>query len=126
MPRAVPSIQAAQRGIRWNSATRSSSAFEVLALDPATGSVAWRTFLKGGSFVNVTFDGQRVVAATKGEVFALDPATGHILWNNRLEGMGLGFVTIAGAGQVPAMAQIQKNRDDAGGAAAGMAAAAGS
>ena len=85
----------------------------VLALDVGTGTELWRASLKAGHFVNVAFDGQRVIATTRGEVFALDPATGHVLWNNRLEGMGLGFVTIAGAGQVPPMAQSQQNNEQA-------------
>jgi len=96
----------------------------VLALDPATGAELWRRELKSGYFVNVAFDGQRVIATARGEVFALDPATGHVMWNNRLEGLGLGFVTIAGAAQVPAMAQIQQNRDSAAAAGGAVAAAA--
>src|SRR5678809_1286200 len=62
----------------------------VLALDPSTGLELWRTVLKGRQFVNVTLQGETIVAATKGEVFALDPATGQILWNNKLSGLGLG------------------------------------
>lgn len=62
----------------------------VLALDPSTGTVLWRTDLKGTAFVNVTQVDGMVVGATKGEIFALDPATGQVLWNNKLKGLGRG------------------------------------
>lgn len=90
----------------------------VLALDPATGVELWRRTLRNGHFVNVAFDGKMVIATTRGEVFALDPGTGHMIWNNELKGLGWGFVTIAGAAQVPAMALTQQNCDNAAGAAA--------
>jgi len=89
----------------------------VLALDPATGTELWRTALSGSHFVNVTLHGRSVIATTKGEVFALDPASGHVLWNNKLKGLGMGFVTVAGAAQVPGMA-YGTQQNDAGAAAA--------
>jgi hypothetical protein len=94
----------------------------VLALDSATGVELWRTELKGMDFVNVAVLDGTVYAATKGELFALDPATGTKLWRNKLKGLGLGFVTIAGAGQVPAAASRQRRQQGA--AAAATAAAA--
>jgi outer membrane protein assembly factor BamB len=90
----------------------------VLALDPASGDELWRITLKGADFVNVTLLDGRILAATKGELFALDPATGQILWQNKLQGLGLGFVTIAGAAQVPAIARRKKQDADAAGAGA--------
>ena len=95
----------------------------VLALDPTTGDERWRTELKGTSFVNVTLHGRTIVAATRGELFGLDASTGTIVWRNKLKGLGTGFITIAGAGQVPAMAL--QTHDDGGAAAAAAAAASG-
>jgi len=46
------------------------------------------------------------------------PATGAILWQNKLKGLGTGFVTIAGAAQVRAIARRKKQDDDAAGAGA--------
>jgi PQQ-like domain len=87
----------------------------VLALDPSTGEELWRTGLKGAGFVNVTLQGNAVIATTRGEVFALDAATGHINWHNKLKGLGLGFVTIAGSGQVPSISAMQASQQmDAG------------
>ena len=77
----------------------------------------------GSSFVNVTLHGRTIVAATRGELFGLDASTGTILWKNKLKGLGTGFITIAGAGQVPGMAALH-SQEDGGAAAAGAAAAA--
>ena len=68
---------------------------DVVALDRETGKTLWQTDLKGGDFVNVLLDGDRIIATTKGEVFCLDALTGQILWKNTLPGMGLGLITIA-------------------------------
>lgn len=89
----------------------------VLALDPATGTELWRRTLRSGHFANVATHGKLVIATTRGEVFALDRTTGHVLWNNPLRGLGWGFVTIAGAGQVPPMRQSQQDSDGAAAAA---------
>jgi outer membrane protein assembly factor BamB len=70
---------------------------DVIALDRGTGEQLWKTNLKGGDFVNVLLDGDRVLAATKGEIFCLDAATGQVLWHNELPGAGWGVVTIATA-----------------------------
>ena len=69
----------------------------VLALDRTTGAELWRTPLKGGDFVNLTLDGDRLIATTKGEIFCLDPATGQIGWHADLPGMGQGLISIATA-----------------------------
>jgi outer membrane protein assembly factor BamB len=94
----------------------------VLALDPSTGSELWRIALKGSDFVNVTLLDGKILAATKGEIFALDPASGTVLWQNKLKGLGTGFVTIAGAAQVPTIARRKKQDDDAAGAGAAVVA----
>ena len=90
----------------------------VLALDSSTGAEIWKTELKGSSFVNVTLQDGKILAATKGELFCLDSTTGTTLWKNELTGLGLGFVTIAGAAQTPAMAALRQQQSDGAAAAA--------
>ena len=67
----------------------------VLAVDRDTGLLSWETRLKGSGFVNVTMEGDIVLAATRGELWGIDPKEGRILWHNGLPGMGLGHVTFA-------------------------------
>lgn len=47
----------------------------VIALDRTTGQQLWLTQLKGGDFVNVLVDGDRVIATMRGEAFCLDAAS---------------------------------------------------
>ena len=69
---------------------------EAVALDAATGDIAWHTRLENGDgYVNVVCDDPRLFAATHGEIFCLDAGTGRKLWHNPLKGLGLGLVTIA-------------------------------
>jgi hypothetical protein len=49
-------------------------------------------------------------------VYRLNPTSGDIMWHNNLPGDGWGIATVAGAPQTPAVEN--KNRDDAGAAAA--------
>ena len=94
---------------------------DVIALDRGTGQQLWKTNLKGGDFVNVLLDNDRVLAATKGEMFCLDAATGQLLWHNELPGAGWGIVTIATAsGSSSPMPPIREKqrRDEAASAAA--------
>jgi outer membrane protein assembly factor BamB len=98
---------------------------DVIALDRATGQQIWKAELKGGDFVNILVDSDRVLAATKGEVFCLDAATGQIVWRNELPGEGRGLVTIASAsGSTSAMPAFQekRRRADEAATAAGVAA----
>jgi glucose dehydrogenase len=85
----------------------------VLALDSTSGSEIWRTSLKGADFVNVVLLGSTLFASANGEVFAVDPTTGQILWQNKLTGLGMGFVTFAGAGQVPPSMASRKRQQTA-------------
>ena len=73
----------------------------VLALDRATGTERWRTKLKGGDFVTLITDGQRLYAGAQGEVFCLDATTGSVLWRNPLKGMGLGLASLLAPGAAP-------------------------
>jgi outer membrane protein assembly factor BamB len=88
----------------------------VLALDRETGETRWRTELKGSDFVNVTVQDGDLFATSRGEVYRLNPTSGDIMWHNNLPGDGWGIATVAGAPQTPAVEN--KNRDDAGAAAA--------
>ncbi len=98
---------------------------DVIALDRGTGQQIWKAELKGGDFVNVMLDNDRVIAATKGELFCLDAATGQRLWRNELPGEGRGLVTIAthsgSSGAMPPFREKQR-RDEAAGTAAVVAA----
>lgn len=86
----------------------------VIALDGASGQELWKASLKGGDFVNVLVDSDRIIATTKGEVFCLDSATGRVLWNNRLPGEGLGIASIATAsGSTSPLPGEKKRRDNA-------------
>ena len=67
----------------------------VVALDGRTGQKTWETPLKGAGFVNLTMEGDVILAATRGEVWGVDPKGGQILWHNQLPGMGLGHITFA-------------------------------
>jgi outer membrane protein assembly factor BamB len=90
----------------------------VLAVDRATGVVAWTTSLKGSDFVNVVRDGDQLFAASKGRLYRLDPATGGILWENGLAGMGWGLVSIAQSADGNRGAMEEKRRQDEAAAAA--------
>ncbi len=88
---------------------------KVLALDRTNGVELWRADLKGTDFVNVTFDGDRVVAATRGELYCLDSVSGQIVWTNGLKGLGRGLVTVATANSPTgptALAAEKKRRDE--------------
>jgi outer membrane protein assembly factor BamB len=96
----------------------------VAALDRATGETVWQTPLKGASFVNVTFDGGTLLAATRGEVYRLNPATGQVLWHNPLKGLGFGLVAFASTrNDAPIAERMRQDQQAAAGAAAGAAAA---
>lgn len=95
----------------------------VLALDRTTGTVVWRTRLKGSGFVNAVLDDGQLYATTQGQVFRLDPATGKVVWNNALPGMGLGLVTIATTASTQAVFMREKQKRDEEAAAAAAAGA---
>jgi len=58
-----------------------------IALSRSTGEERWRTNLKGAEFVNLTLDGDQLLATTKGE----------IRWHNTLSGCGWGIATVVTA-----------------------------
>ena len=67
----------------------------VLGIDRLSGKTVWQTKLKGSGFINVSLEGNDLIAATRGELWGLDPSTGAIRWQNGLPGMGYGLVTLA-------------------------------
>jgi outer membrane protein assembly factor BamB len=69
----------------------------VISLDRLSGTERWRTSLKGCDFVNLTLDGDQIIASTKGEIFCLDARTGAVRWANELPGMGRGITTVVTA-----------------------------
>lgn len=94
----------------------------VIALDRASGQQLWSTSLKGSDFVNVTVDGDLVIATVRGEVFGLDATGGKVLWHNELPGMGWGIISIATAdGASSAISPVEQKRrtDEEAGAIAG-------
>lgn len=98
----------------------------VLALDRSTGAERWRTKLKGGEFVHLVTDGQRLYATAQGEAFCLDGTTGAVLWRNPMKGLGLGLASMlaaesaaAATGNEGAVLSEAKRRRDASHAAAG-------
>ena len=68
----------------------------VVAIDRASGEVAWSAKLKGStaSFVNVIRDAEGLLATCGGEIFCLDPRSGTVLWHNPLKGYGTGLTTV--------------------------------
>ena len=68
----------------------------VVAIDRASGAIAWSAKLKGSthSFVNVLRDREGLLATCSGEIFCLDPASGTVLWHNPLKGYGFGLTTM--------------------------------
>jgi outer membrane protein assembly factor BamB len=57
-----------------------TGAGELVALDPATGAIAWRTAISDTSVHNPSFSDGRVFAGTAGAYVALDADDGRILW----------------------------------------------
>ncbi len=66
----------------------------VIAMDRSTGTELWRARLTGSGFVNLTLDGNQLIATTRGEIFCLDSASGAMLWTSDLPGMGQGIITV--------------------------------
>jgi outer membrane protein assembly factor BamB len=70
----------------------------VIALDRYTGEKVWHWDVpKGGGFVALLLDGDRLIASSQGYTYCLDPLFGQVVWNNPLEGMGLGIPSLVSA-----------------------------
>jgi outer membrane protein assembly factor BamB len=98
----------------------------VVAMERQSGRRVWETKLKGGAFVTLLVDRDRVLAGTQGEFFCLDAATGNVLWYDPLKGYGLGLMSIAtqnGSSNPAAAAAEQTSRADDGASAAAAAGA---
>jgi outer membrane protein assembly factor BamB len=90
----------------------------VVALERKTGKLTWSTRLKGYDFVNVLFDGDRLLASTFGEVFCVDALSGKVLWHNPLRGYGRGLSglatpTAAGASAITAAEVLRQQQAQA-------------
>jgi len=72
-----------------------------VALDRITGTILWKTKLKGSSFINLACDDVFVYASTAGEAFCLDPTSGEIRWHNPLKGLGTGLAALLAPGGSP-------------------------
>ncbi len=96
----------------------------VIALERNSGRQVWATHLRGADFVNVTVQGDQVLASCGGEIFCLDAANGTGLWHNPLKGFGRGLVTLASKdipGSSNSTVIAQKRRQDEEAAAAACA-----
>lgn len=88
----------------------------VVAIDRASGAIAWSAKLKGStsSFVNVLRDSQGLFATCGGEIFCLDPASGTVLWHNPLKGYGMGLTTmvtdVGGSGNAATLPSEEMSR----------------
>jgi outer membrane protein assembly factor BamB len=70
----------------------------VVALDRYTGEKVWSWDIpKGGGFVALLLDGDRLIASSQGYTYCLDPLFGQVVWSNPLEGMGLGIPSLVSA-----------------------------
>lgn len=101
----------------------------VVALDRYTGERVWQWDVpKGGGFVALLLDGDRLIASSQGYTYCLDPLFGQEVWGNPLEGLGVGvpsLVSINGTSSgtpMSAAAAIAQQQQQA--AAAGATAAA--
>jgi NhaP-type Na+/H+ or K+/H+ antiporter len=98
-------------------------------LDRYTGEIVWEWKApKGGSFVSVLLDGDRLIAATSGYVYCLDPVYGQLVWENPLKGKGQGpcsLASVSGAALSAQAAAVIAQPQAAASAAAGSAAAGG-
>ncbi len=102
---------------------------KVLALDRYTGEIVWEWKApKGGSFVSVLLDGDRLIVATSGYLYCLDPVYGQLVWENPLKGKGQGIcslVSVSGAALSAQAAAVIAQQQAAASAAAGGAAGGG-
>jgi outer membrane protein assembly factor BamB len=119
MPAAV---RAGQAGSQANSETQRTTTGlifagvrgSVVAIEQATGKLAWHTHLAGGDFVNVIVSGGSIYGSTRGEIYCLDPGTGTIRWHNELKGYGRSLMTMATAevsGNQAAAIREKRRRD---------------
>ncbi|MHC4218938.1 MAG: outer membrane protein assembly factor BamB family protein [Planctomycetota bacterium] len=98
----------------------------VLAVDRYTGDIVWEwKSPKGGGFVSVLLDGDRLIVAASGYLYCLDPMYGQVVWENPLKGKGQGvasLVSVNGAALSAQAAAVIAQQQAAAAAAAGGAA----
>jgi outer membrane protein assembly factor BamB len=68
---------------------------QVVALDRDSGRVRWKwQSPKGGGYMTLLPDRDRLVVSAGGYIYCLDPATGKQIWNNPLTGFGCGVASL--------------------------------
>jgi len=69
---------------------------QVVALHRDSGSLIWQwKSPKGGGYVTLLLDGDRLIVSVMGYMYCLDPANGNQLWFNELKGFGSGVASLA-------------------------------
>ena len=70
----------------------------VVALDRYTGENVWEwSAPKGGGYISILLDGDRLIVSAMGYMYCLEPLFGQEVWNNPLEGLGTGVPCLASA-----------------------------
>ncbi|MHC4949132.1 MAG: outer membrane protein assembly factor BamB family protein [Planctomycetota bacterium] len=68
----------------------------VAALDRYSGEILWQWKIpKGGSYVTLLLDGDRLVVGAYGYIYCLDPLFGQLVWENPMKGLGVGVTSLA-------------------------------
>lgn len=68
----------------------------VFAIDRYDGSQLWKFKVpKGGGFVALLLDGDRLVVSSNGYTHGLDPWRGTLLWTQEFPGEGMGIPSLA-------------------------------
>jgi hypothetical protein len=70
----------------------------VAALERATGEIIWE-WKRGGTYVSLLVEGERLFVSVDGYTYCLDGRTGEELWFNPLKGYGTGPAALATAGK---------------------------
>jgi len=97
----------------------------VVALDRYTGQKIWTWDApKGGGYMCILVDGDRLIVSAQGYMYCLDPVFGQEVWSNPLEGMGTGVPCIASANGSTNSTAMQAAMQQAAAAAASRNAAA--
>lgn len=68
----------------------------VVALDRYSGEIRWDwKASKGGGFVSILIDGDRLIVNCQGYTWCLDPLSGEEVWFQPLKGYGTGIAALA-------------------------------
>jgi outer membrane protein assembly factor BamB len=68
----------------------------VVALDRYSGEIRWDwKASKGGGYVSILIDGDRLIVNCQGYTWCLDPLSGDEVWFQPLKGFGMGIAGLA-------------------------------